>query len=113
MHRGALHPRGADRVRLAILGAGADKFLRGGLALCAVAVVFGRREKTLEFARAGERIDRERWAVRLRDRAQALQAKAMREGAWLGEHDARLLAREQIGSEPWLHEPANDVGGGP
>jgi hypothetical protein len=104
---------GADRVRLAILGAGADKFLRAGLALCAVAVVFGRREKTLEFARAGERIDRERWAVRLRDRAQVLQAKAMREGAWLSDHDARLLAREQIGSEPWRHAPANDVGGEP
>jgi hypothetical protein len=104
---------GADRVRLAILGAGADKFLRAGLANCAVAVVFGRREKTLEFARAGERIDRERWAVRLRDRAQGLRAKAMREGAWLSEDDARLLAREHIGPEPWGHAPANDVGSAP
>ncbi len=104
---------GVDRVRLAILAAGADKFLRGGLALCAVAVVFGRREKTLEFARAGERIDRERWAVRLRDRAQVLQAKAMREGAWLSDDDARVLAREQIGAEPWRCAPANDVGGEP
>ena len=102
---------GADRVRLAILGAGADKFLRGGLANCAVAVVFGRREKTLEFARAGERIDRERWAVRVRDRAQGLQAKAMREGVWLSDDDARALARAQIGPEPWRHAPANDVGG--
>jgi hypothetical protein len=104
---------GADRVRLAILAAGADKFLRAGVANCAVAVVFGRREKTLEFARAGERIDRERWAVRLRDRAQALQAKAMREGAWLSDDDARSLAHQQIAAEPWRHAPANDVGGEP
>jgi hypothetical protein len=104
---------GADRVRLAILAAGADKFLRAGVANCAVAVVFGRREKTLEFARAGERIDRERWAVRVRDRAQWLQAKAMREGAWLSDDDARSLAREQMGAEPWRHAPANDVGAEP
>ena len=102
---------GADRVRLAILGAGADKFLRAGVANCAVAVVFGRRQKTLEFARTGERIDRERWAVRVRDRAQSLQAKAMREGVWLSDDDARLRAREQLGPEPWRHAPANDVGG--
>jgi hypothetical protein len=101
---------GADRVRLAILAAGADKFLRAGVANCAVAVVFGRREKTLEFARAGERIDRERWAARLRDRTQVLQAKAMREGAWLSDDDARSLAREQIGPVPWRHAPANGVG---
>jgi hypothetical protein len=104
---------GADRVRLAILAAGVDKFLRAGVANCAVAVVFGRPEKTLEFARAGERIDRERWTVRLRDRAQALQAKAMREGAWLSDDDARSLARQQIAAEPWRHAPANDVGGEP
>jgi hypothetical protein len=104
---------GADRVRLAILAAGANKFLRAGVANCAVAVAFGRREKTLEFARAGERIDRERWAVRVRDRAQALQAKAMREGAWLSDDDARSLAREQIAPEPWRHAPANDVGAEP
>ncbi len=103
---------GADRVRASlILAAGADKFLRAGVANCAVAVVFGRREKTLEFARAGERIDRERWAVRVRDRAQWLQAKAMREGVWLSDDDARLRAREQLGPEPWRHAPANDVGG--
>lgn len=101
---------GADRVRLAILAAGADKFLRAGLANCAVAVVFGRREKTLEFARAGERIDRERWAARVRDRAQWLQAKALRAGEWLSDDDARTLAREQLGPEPWRHTPANDVG---
>jgi hypothetical protein len=104
---------GADRVRLAILAAGVDKFLRAGVANCAVAVVFGRREKTLEFARAGERIDRERWAVRLRDRAQVLQANAVREGAWLSDDDARSLAREQMGPEPWRHAPANDVGAEP
>jgi hypothetical protein len=102
---------GADRVRLAILAAGTDRFLRGGLANCAVAVVFGRREKMLDFARAGERVDRERWAVRVRDRAQWLQAKATREGVWLSDDDARSRAREQIGPEPWRHSPANDVGG--
>jgi hypothetical protein len=101
---------GVERVRLAILAAGADKFLRGGLANCAVAVVFGRPERTLEFARVGERIDRERWAVRVRDRAQWLQAKAHRAGEWLSDDDARALAREQLGPEPWGQAPANDVG---
>ncbi|HEY1693094.1 MAG TPA: hypothetical protein VGG39_13090 [Polyangiaceae bacterium] len=102
---------GADGVRLAIIAAGADKFLRAGVANCAVAVVFGRREKTLEYARTGQRIDRERWAIRVRDRAQWLQAKAMREGVWLSDEDARSRAREQLGPEPWRLEPANDVGG--
>ncbi len=102
---------GIDRVRLAILAAAADKFLRGGLANCAVAVVFGRREKTLEFARAGEVIDRKRWGERVKARADVLKDRAWRERRHLSDEEAMELAREQFGAEPWRHAPANDVEG--
>ncbi len=102
---------GIDRVRLAILAAAADKFLRGGHANSAVAVVFGRREKTLEFASAGEVIDRKRWGDRVKARAERLKDAAWRERRHLSDEEATALAREQLGAQPWRHAPANDVEG--
>ena len=85
--------------------------MRGGLAHCAVAVVFGRREKTLEFARAGEAIDRKRWGDRVKARADVLKDRAWKERCHLSDEEAMALAREQLGAEQWRHAPANDVEG--
>jgi hypothetical protein len=103
---------GVDRVRLAILAAAADPFLRGGHANSAVAVVFGRREKTLAFARAGELLERQRWADRVQARAEVLKDRAWRERRHLSDEEAGELARAQVGPEPWRRGAANDVEGG-
>jgi hypothetical protein len=77
-----------------------------------VAVVFGRREKTLGFARAGELLERQRWAERVQTRAEVLKDRAWRERRHLSDEEAGELARAQVGPEPWRRGAANDVEGG-
>lgn len=81
--RNRLREVGQLRVMLAIAGAGASSWLRGGRARSAIAVVFGSRETVERFAADGEQLaataERQRAQLAERQAQEAAEARAWRD----------------------------------